>query len=49
MKDDSRNAPYIENLIEEYVTNYEDVAEILIKVGNHEGLHVEIYMQFMRS
>ncbi|XP_027930694.1 kinesin-like protein KIN-12F [Vigna unguiculata] len=31
MKDDSRNAPYIENLIEEYVTNYEDVAEILIK------------------
>ncbi|XP_017408795.1 kinesin-like protein KIN-12F [Vigna angularis] len=31
MKDDSRNSPYIENLIEEYVTNYDDVAEILIK------------------
>ena len=39
MKDDSRNAPYIENLIEEYVTNYDYVAQILIKVGNHERLH----------
>ncbi|CAJ1963967.1 unnamed protein product [Sphenostylis stenocarpa] len=31
MKDDSRNAPYIENLVEEYITNYDDVAQILIK------------------
>jgi len=44
MKDDSRNAPYIENLVEEYITNYDDVAQILIKV-----YIVEIYMQFMRS
>jgi len=39
MKDDSRNASYIENLIEKYVTNYDYVAQILIKVGNHERLH----------
>nr|KYP49868.1 Kinesin-like protein KIF15 [Cajanus cajan] len=31
MKDDFRNAPYVENLIEEYITNYDDVAQILIK------------------
>ncbi|KAG5138459.1 hypothetical protein AAZX31_08G313800 [Glycine max] len=31
MKDDSSNAPYIENLIEEYITNYDDVAQILVK------------------
>ncbi|TKY46982.1 Kinesin protein KIN12A [Spatholobus suberectus] len=31
MKNDSRNAPYIENLIEEYITNYDEVAQILIK------------------
>ncbi|XP_027926215.1 kinesin-like protein KIN-12F [Vigna unguiculata] len=31
VKDDSRNATYIENLIEEYVTNYDYVAQILIK------------------
>ncbi|XP_027344064.1 kinesin-like protein KIN-12F [Abrus precatorius] len=32
MKDDSKNALYIENLIEEYVTSYNDVAQILIKI-----------------
>ncbi|RDX65045.1 Kinesin-like protein KIN-12F, partial [Mucuna pruriens] len=31
MKNESGNAPYIENLIEEYITNYDDVAQILIK------------------
>ncbi|XP_057434191.1 kinesin-like protein KIN-12F isoform X2 [Lotus japonicus] len=31
MKDDSNSALYIENLIEEYVTCYDDVAQILIK------------------
>ncbi|RZB51212.1 Kinesin-like protein KIN-12F isoform B [Glycine soja] len=31
MKDDSSNALYIENLIEEYITNYDDVAQILNK------------------
>ncbi|KAK7305206.1 hypothetical protein VNO77_43107 [Canavalia gladiata] len=31
VKDDSRNTLYIENLIEEYVSSYDDVAQILIK------------------
>ncbi|XP_054818065.1 kinesin-like protein KIN-12F isoform X2 [Prosopis cineraria] len=31
LKEDSNNALYIENLTEEYVTSYEDVAQILIK------------------
>ncbi|KAK7387142.1 hypothetical protein VNO78_27677 [Psophocarpus tetragonolobus] len=31
MKYDSRNAPYIENMIEEYITSYDDVVQILIK------------------
>ncbi|KAK7288513.1 hypothetical protein RIF29_01974 [Crotalaria pallida] len=31
MKDDSKNALCIENLIEEYVTSYDDVAQVLIK------------------
>ncbi|WJX31560.1 hypothetical protein P8452_19977 [Trifolium repens] len=31
MKDDSKNGLYVENLIEEYVTCYDDVAQILIK------------------
>ncbi|KAF7831314.1 kinesin-like protein KIN-12F isoform X1 [Senna tora] len=31
MKDDSKNALYVENLTEEYVTSYEDVTQILIK------------------
>ncbi|KAJ1392519.1 P-loop containing nucleoside triphosphate hydrolase [Sesbania bispinosa] len=31
MKDDSKNALYIENLTEEYVTSYDDVTQILIK------------------
>lgn len=36
MKDDSKNALYIENLTEEYVTSYDDVTQILIKVGSRE-------------
>lgn len=39
MKDDSSNALYIENLIEEYITNYDDVAQILVKVGNHQSIY----------
>ncbi|KAG5081718.1 hypothetical protein AAZX31_02G279200 [Glycine max] len=31
MKDDSKNALYIENLTEEYVTSYDDVTQILVK------------------
>lgn len=32
VKDDPRNGLYVENLSEEYVTSYEDVMQILIKV-----------------
>ena len=38
MKDDSKNALYIENLTEEYVTSYDDVTQILVKVGTTEAL-----------
>ncbi|XP_028769300.1 kinesin-like protein KIN-12F [Neltuma alba] len=38
LKEDSNNVLYIENLTEEYVTGYEDVARILIKVWNF--LHI---------
>ncbi|KAL1369880.1 hypothetical protein HN51_000242 [Arachis hypogaea] len=31
VKEDSKNALYIENLIEEYITSYDDVAQIMIK------------------
>ncbi|KAF3959007.1 hypothetical protein CMV_016138 [Castanea mollissima] len=31
IKDDAKNGLYVENLIEEYVTSYEDVTQILIK------------------
>lgn len=36
MKDDSKNALYIENLTEEYVTSYDEVTQILIKVRTRE-------------
>lgn len=36
MKDDSKHALYIENLTEEYVTSYDEVTQILIKVGEME-------------
>jgi hypothetical protein len=32
MKDDSKNSLSLENLSEEYVTSYDDVTQILIKV-----------------
>lgn len=32
MKNDSKNALYIENVTEEYVASYDDVTQILIKV-----------------
>lgn len=32
IKDDPKNGLYVENLTEEYVTSYEDVTQILIKV-----------------
>lgn len=33
IRDDPKNGLYVENLTEEYVTSYEDVTQILIKVG----------------
>ena len=37
MKDDSKSPLYIENVTEEYVTNYDEVTQILIKVGTKEA------------
>lgn len=34
IKDDHKNGLFVENLTEEYVTSYEDVIQILIKVGD---------------
>lgn len=34
IKDDVKNGLYVENVTEEYVTSYDDVTQILIKVGN---------------
>jgi kinesin family protein 15 len=39
MKDDSKNGLYVENLIEEYVTCYDDVAQILIKVEKNPSIY----------
>lgn len=33
IKDDAKNGIYVENLTEEYVQSYEDVAQILMKVS----------------
>lgn len=33
IKDDPKNGLYVENLTEEYVSSYEDVTQLLIKVG----------------
>lgn len=38
IKDDPKNGFYVENLTEEYVTSYEDVTQILIKVDNYKTL-----------
>lgn len=38
IKDDPKNGFYVENLTEEYVTSYEDVTQILIKVDNQTPL-----------
>jgi len=38
IKDDAKNGIYVENLTEEYVDSYEDVAQILMKVACH--LHI---------
>jgi len=38
IKDDSKNGFYVENLIEEYVTCYDDVAQVLIKVEKHSSI-----------
>lgn len=32
IKDDAKNGLYVENVTEEYVTSYDDVTQILIKV-----------------
>lgn len=37
IKDDSKNGFYVENLTEEYVTSYEDITQILIKVDNYKA------------
>ncbi|KAK1274011.1 Kinesin-like protein KIN12B [Acorus gramineus] len=37
IRDDVKNGFYVENLNEEYVTNLEDVTQILIKVGRSQG------------
>lgn len=42
LKDDSKNAPSLENLSEEYVTSYDDVTQILIKVGKLKANIVDI-------
>lgn len=34
ISDDAKNGLYVENLTEEYVTSFEDVTQILIKVCN---------------
>lgn len=33
IKDDAKNGLYVENVTEEYITSYDDVTQILIKVG----------------
>lgn len=38
IKDDSKNGFHVENLIEEYVTCYDDVAQALIKVEKHSSV-----------
>jgi hypothetical protein len=37
ISDDAKNGLYVENLTEEYVTSFEDVTQILIKVCNTFG------------
>lgn len=37
IKDDPKNGLCVENLTEEYVTSYEDVMQILIKVGDRHA------------
>ena len=37
IKDDAKHGFYVENLTEEYVTSYEDITQILIKVGNDKA------------
>lgn len=39
MKDDPKNGLHVENLSEEYVTCYDDVARILIKVEKHLSIY----------
>lgn len=38
IKDDAKHGFYVENLTEEYVTSYEDITQVLIKVSNNEAL-----------
>ena len=40
VKDDAKNGFYVENLTEEYVTSYEDINQILIKVGNNKAFRL---------
>jgi hypothetical protein len=42
MKDDSKNSLSLENLSEEYVTSYDDVTQILIKVRDKWSFKAKI-------
>ncbi|KAF5948937.1 hypothetical protein HYC85_014894 [Camellia sinensis] len=37
IRDDTKHGFYVENLTEEYVTSYEDITQILIKVANNKA------------
>lgn len=36
IKDDAKHGFYVENLTEEYVTSYEDITQVLIKVNSNK-------------
>lgn len=42
IKDDAKHGFYVENLSEEYVTSYEDVTQILIKVSGEMVLKIRL-------
>lgn len=37
IKDDAKHGFYVENLTEEYVTSYEDITQVLIKVSSNKA------------
>lgn len=44
IRDDPKNGLHVENLTEEYVSSYEDVTQILIKVGRERLLLVIVIL-----